>query len=200
MRLKQYIPNAITFLRLISIPPLAYFILRSEYVSAFALFALICLTDKLDGAAARAFKACSRFGACFDVFADLAYLLTALIALNIRALVPVWFTIVTAMKFIEFAITSSIWKTEHTRQGIWLFDGLGRCYAVLAILTPGVACLAALLPGSIEFVRYGFLVPIAVLAVVSSFARIWRCVVSAKPNRGNPKEKIDSNRFRSVLE
>ncbi len=179
----SHIPNIITLARLALTPLLARFILQGEYMSALAVFTAICLTDVSDGAAARALGTCSRLGAHLDVAADLLYVMATLTVLNMRGLAPTWFTAVAAIKCVEFIITSSMLKEGNRNESIWVFDGLGRCFSALAFLSPGVFCLAALLPGDAVYVMYVLLVPTSVFAAASSAARIARCVISARSRR-----------------
>lgn len=180
----RHIPNLITLARIPLTLLLLYFILRGEYVSAIPAFAAICLTDLLDGAAARALGACTRLGAYMDVAADLFYVMASLAVLNMKGLAPIWFTIVTAAKFIEFFITSNTLKKGNSPQIAWIFDGLGRCFSALAFLSPGVLCLTNLLPGGAVHFRYCFLFAACVFAAASSFARVVRCIMSMKPSHG----------------
>lgn len=48
-----------------------------------------------------------------DVFTDLLYIIALLVVLNITGLAPVWFTVVVALKFLEFAVTSAILKKAN---------------------------------------------------------------------------------------
>jgi CDP-diacylglycerol--glycerol-3-phosphate 3-phosphatidyltransferase len=176
MGMVRYIPNIITLTRIPLAICLLCLILQREYIAAALIFIAICLTDVLDGAAARALGACSRLGAYMDVAADLLYVLTSLAVLNINGCVPVWFMAVVALKFIEFAVTSRILKRKGGEASVWIFDGLGRCFAALAFISPGVLCLAALLPEVSEYVTYFLLIPACVFAVASSAARAFRCV------------------------
>ena len=180
----RHIPNMITLSRIPFTLLLLYFILRGEYVSAMPVFAAICLTDISDGALARALGACTHLGAYMDVIADLFYVMASLAVLNVIGLAPVWFTIVTATKFIEFFITSFILKKGNSPKNAWVFDGLGRCFSALAFLSPGVFCLAILLPGGAVYFRFCFMLVTCAFAVASSIARFVRCVASVKHGHG----------------
>ena len=179
----RHIPNMITLARIPFTLLLLYFILRGEHVSAMPAFAAICLTDISDGAAARALGACTRRGAYMDVAADLFYVMASLAVLNTKGLAPVWFTIVTAIKFIEFCLTSFVLNKGNSPQYTWVFDGLGRCFSTLAFLSPGVFCLAILLPDCAVYMRFCIMFATCVFAAASFFVRFVRCVVSMKSIR-----------------
>lgn len=179
----RYVPNIITFVRI----PLTFLLLCSiiqdEYMSAAFVFAAICLTDISDGIAARMIGACTRFGAYMDVAVDLFYVMASLIVLNMKGLAPVWFTAVSAFKFIEFAVTSYLLKKDNGNISIWAFDGLGRCFSALAFLSPGVFCLDILFPGGAEHFQYFFPILASAIAVASTNVRVARCVKSVKSRR-----------------
>lgn len=176
----RHIPNTITFIRFPLTLLLLFFIHRSEYPNAVAVFAVISLTDIFDGMTARALGACTRLGAYIDVFIDLLYVMSSLVVLNIKGLAPTGFTVITALKFTEFAVTSSILKRDEEKKNVWMFDRLGRSFSVLAFIAPGAFCVAAMIPGASLYIIYFLLVPACGLAVVSFAVRIARCRIFLK--------------------
>ncbi len=195
MSMARHIPNIITLARIPLTILLLYLILQREYMAAAMVFAAICLTDISDGAAARALGACSRLGAYLDVASDLLYVITSLAVLNINGRVPLWFMAVVVLKFIEFVVTSRILK-RRGEAGAWIFDWLGRCFAALAFISPGVFCIAALLPEVSEYVAYLLLIPACVFAVASSAARAMRCVRHVKPGKLCLRNQTNMLRFK----
>jgi CDP-diacylglycerol--glycerol-3-phosphate 3-phosphatidyltransferase len=115
-----------------------------------------------------------------DVSADLLYVMASLIVLNIKGLAPPWFTVVTALKFVEFAVTSSILSRSAGNKSAWIFDWLGRCFSALAFIAPGVFCIAAMYPAVFEYVVSFLLVLTCALAAASSAVRVTRCGISMK--------------------
>ena len=75
----QYLPNALTFSRLLLAAPLGYLILQQNYQWALAIGLLAGATDALDGFAARRLGALSRFGAILDPIADKLLVATCLV-------------------------------------------------------------------------------------------------------------------------
>jgi CDP-diacylglycerol--glycerol-3-phosphate 3-phosphatidyltransferase len=147
-------------------------------MSAIPVFAAICLTDILDGITARAMAVCTHLGAYMDVAADLLYVMSSLVLLDMKGLAPYWFTGVAALKFVEFAVTSLLLKRNAGNKNAWIYDGLGRCFSALVFITPGVFCIAAMYREAMEYVVYFLLIPACVFAVVSSAVRIARCGIS----------------------
>jgi cardiolipin synthase len=86
----QYLPNSLTFLRLLLAVPLGILILKGEFSLALAVGLLAGITDALDGFFARRLGACSRFGAALDPIADKTLITVTFLCLASMALVP-WY-------------------------------------------------------------------------------------------------------------
>lgn len=74
--LLRYLPNIITSLRLVAVPPVALLLWFGEYDSALILFALAGVSDGVDGYLARRFNWKSHWGAVMDPLADKLLLVT----------------------------------------------------------------------------------------------------------------------------
>lgn len=107
------LPNILTSLRILFIPLFAWLVLAGHEWWAFLCFALLMLTDKLDGDIARARGLITNFGKIADPIADKALMTAALVCLNITGALPVWITVL--ILFREFGIT--IWRFFLLRQG-----------------------------------------------------------------------------------
>jgi CDP-diacylglycerol--glycerol-3-phosphate 3-phosphatidyltransferase len=146
-----FIPNSITILRFIlticfisiltgrlvqnsAIPPAALYI----------LFVGICLSDLLDGAAARGLKAESVLGSILDISADSLFIFSSLITFNFFKVLPVWFTALVLADFLVFLMTSKLMLSMKPRniQRILVFDMPGKIAAVLFYLIPIAAWIA----------------------------------------------------------
>lgn len=86
----RWIPNALTFLRILLIAPFAGALLAEDYRRALVIFFLAAGTDAVDGFLARHFNWRSRLGAIADPLADKALLLTAYLMLTFTSVLPVW--------------------------------------------------------------------------------------------------------------
>ena len=86
----RWIPNALTFLRILLIAPFASGLLTENYRLALLIFIVAAATDAFDGFLARHFNWRSRFGAVADPLADKALLLTAYLMLTLTGVLPVW--------------------------------------------------------------------------------------------------------------
>ncbi|WP_180963890.1 CDP-diacylglycerol--glycerol-3-phosphate 3-phosphatidyltransferase [Corynebacterium aurimucosum] len=107
------LPNILTSLRIFFIPLFAWLVLGGHEWWAFGCFALLMLTDKLDGDIARSRGLITNFGKIADPIADKALMTAAFVCLNITGALPVWITVV--ILFREFGIT--IWRFYLLRQG-----------------------------------------------------------------------------------
>jgi cardiolipin synthase len=85
------LPNALSVLRLLGVPLFLWLLLGPE-ADGWALVVLMVsgFTDWLDGKLARWLDQSSRLGALLDPAADRLYIVSTLIALAIRDIVPVW--------------------------------------------------------------------------------------------------------------
>jgi cardiolipin synthase (CMP-forming) len=85
------VPNALSVLRLLGVPLFLWLLLGPEADGwAFAVLAVSGLTDWLDGKLARWLDQSSRLGALLDPAADRLYIVSTLVALALRDIVPVW--------------------------------------------------------------------------------------------------------------
>ncbi|MFP5335542.1 MAG: CDP-alcohol phosphatidyltransferase family protein [Actinomycetes bacterium] len=84
------IPNALSLLRLLLVPVFAYLIVNREDGLALLVLAVSGFTDYLDGYLARRWRQVSRVGELLDPAADRLYILSTLLGLAWRDLVPWW--------------------------------------------------------------------------------------------------------------
>ena len=70
------LPNVLTSVRILFIPVFAWLVLSQQWWWAFGLFAVLMLTDKLDGDIARARGLVTDFGKIADPIADKALMLS----------------------------------------------------------------------------------------------------------------------------
>ena len=73
------LPNFITLTRFLLIMPFAYYFLNSKINISLIIFAVISLSDKLDGLSARLMKQATNFGSVFDSITDWLLIFTTAI-------------------------------------------------------------------------------------------------------------------------
>ena len=138
------LPNALTVLRLLSVPVFAVLLLGSAaygpswLVAACAVFTAACITDVVDGRLARRRGLCTDFGAFADPIADKALVGTALLGLSWLGAVPWWVTAVVIGR--EAGVTAL--RTAVLRHGVIPASRGGK----LKALSQNVAVALYLLP------------------------------------------------------
>jgi len=92
------LPNKLTILRILLVPVCAYLAAVGEHIPAAVVFAVAALTDTLDGIIARKRHLVTNFGKFADPIADKVLVLSMLIALTYRHVLPVWLPIVVVFR------------------------------------------------------------------------------------------------------
>lgn len=153
----------------------------------YLLFAGICLTDLLDGAAARGFKAESALGSILDVSADGLFIFSSLILFNFFEVLPVWFTAFVLADFLVFLATSKLlirMKRKDMRRAL-IFDVPGRIAAVLFYFVPIFAWAAYSVPVRRNLLAFRALLFFsAFLAGISMSARLFFCFAALRNEKG----------------
>lgn len=88
------IPNTITMMRIITVPFLAYLLLRGAYGAAIWVFVAAGVSDALDGFIARRFQLCTRLGAVLDPLADKMLVVVSVLTLAWLGLLPWWLALI----------------------------------------------------------------------------------------------------------
>ncbi len=93
------IPNALSALRLAGVPVFLWLVLGPHH-DGIALLLLMAsgITDYLDGKLARMLGQSSKIGALLDPTADRLYIVSTVVALTIRGIIPVWLLIVLLLR------------------------------------------------------------------------------------------------------
>lgn len=84
------IPNLLSLLRLLLVPVFAWLILTRRDGAALTVLAVSGFTDYLDGTLARRWRQVSRVGQLLDPFADRLYIVSTLLGLAWREVIPWW--------------------------------------------------------------------------------------------------------------
>lgn len=87
---KDQIPNLITLLRLVLVPPVIALILAGSYLWALILFMLAGISDGIDGFLARRYGWRTRLGGLLDPLADKALMMSSFVALAWEGFLPWW--------------------------------------------------------------------------------------------------------------
>ena len=98
------LPNILSMLRLVGVPLFLWAIVVEQDLLALAVLMLSGLTDYADGKIARKFHMESRLGQLLDPIADRLYILTTLIGLAWRDIIPVWLVVVLISREVAMTI------------------------------------------------------------------------------------------------
>ena len=101
--------NALTALRLLLVPVFLYFLFAGDghetasRITAFVIFAVAIITDRIDGWLARTYDMVTEFGKLADPIADKTLIGAALIGLSMLGDVPWWVTVLILIR--ELGVT-----------------------------------------------------------------------------------------------
>jgi cardiolipin synthase (CMP-forming) len=99
------VPNALSVLRLLLVPAFAGLILTHRDGWALLTLATSGITDYLDGALARRWGQVSRMGQLLDPAADRLYILSTLLGLAWREMIPWWLAVALISRDVILALT-----------------------------------------------------------------------------------------------
>lgn len=183
INLAKKIPNMITLLRVVltCIVNVCICTNFSCTIIPIILIAVIFASDFIDGKIARKYGWTSKSGAIFDVLSDLFYIISSYVVLYVFHILPLWFLFIILFKFLEFTITSKLIKKYGSKDGVFVFDLIGRYVAVLFYIVPILAYVSF----QYSQVMYSLIVNefiflITFFVAISSGHRIWNCVNAMK--------------------
>ena len=108
------IPNGISAARLAGVPVFLWLVLgpRTATADYWAVGLLIAagLSDWLDGKIARAFNQASRLGQLLDPAADRLYIVSTIVALAVRQIIPWWLVAVLAVRELTVGVALALLK------------------------------------------------------------------------------------------
>lgn len=103
-------PNIISWLRLLSVPAIGYFLWTENYAVALPLFFISAFSDAVDGSLARTRNLVSPFGKMFDPLADKVLIATAVLIIAPRYL---GWEIVIAVVSIDLILIASAYMQKY---------------------------------------------------------------------------------------
>ena len=101
------VPNAITILRILLVPPFMIYLLRGQYGGALVIFTIAAISDFVDGYVARRFKQRTSIGAFMDPLADKLLAGTAFVLLAVQQIIPDWLAVIVISR--EFVIVGGLY-------------------------------------------------------------------------------------------
>jgi cardiolipin synthase len=92
------IPNVITALRFLLVPPVVILLLQERFTAALIVFGVAGFSDGLDGFLARRFDWRSRLGGIMDPLADKLLLASSFVTLGWLGLIPAWLVLLVILR------------------------------------------------------------------------------------------------------
>ena len=127
------IPNVLSFLRLLAVPVFGWLILAGHDLAAVILLAASGATDWLDGFLARTLHQTSLLGARLDPVADRLYILTAVVVMMVRGLVPWWLpAIIIGRDLLLLCLLPSLRRSGRIALPVNLIGKAGTMFLLLA--------------------------------------------------------------------
>jgi len=149
----EYLPSLLSVLRLIILPFLVYAFIFDFTFAAYALFLLAIGTDFLDGYIARKMKVGTKFGAYFDATVDFIFIIGMFRIFVTAGLYPYWVLPLMLFAFVQFLITSFLYKK--------IYDPIGKYYGSLLY---GAIGLTLLFSGQLFY----YIITVSVVAVTAA--------------------------------
>lgn len=141
----RHIPNALTVLRLLAAPLLAWLIIRGQFSEALMLVLFAGLTDWLDGWTARRLGVGGKLGVILDPLADKTLLVTLFICLGIAGLVPFWLVLLVLGRDVVIVVGALLLRLfRHVRR--FLPSMLGKISTFFQIVLVLLVLLEAAFP------------------------------------------------------
>ena len=137
----RHVPNALTILRLFSVPLTVWLMLRGHYGAAFWLFVGAGVTDAVDGAVARLANARSRLGMWLDPLADKVLLVSVYVALAAQAYLPLWLVVLVVLRDAVIVLYAVVYVLAGTFGGTPLLISKINTAAQLALAASVLAHL-----------------------------------------------------------
>lgn len=141
--LKRCIPNILTSLRVAGAFLLLF--LTPMSLEFLGVYLLCGVSDMFDGWASRKLHAESRFGASFDGFADLMFILVCLVIFIPYFSLPIWLWIFAAVIFGMKLLALCL---RYKKEGVVGFSAskMNKFAGVLLFISPIAACFVGIIP------------------------------------------------------
>jgi len=170
----DWLPNLISFLRIVLVPFVIAAILQGRYELAFVLFFIAGFSDLLDGFLARHFNWSTRLGSLLDPVADKLLVAGVFVSLAISGLIPVWLAVLVILRDLIIITGASVYNFMISR-----LDGSATLLSKFNTGVQGLYVLATLataavgMPGDNIKNSLGILMVITVVASGGHYVVSW---------------------------
>lgn len=148
--------------------------IKKEHITiGLLILMIICLSDFFDGRVARRLNITSDFGANFDVFTDIFYVISLIIRLCFIGWLPVWFLILVIEKTANYFITSALIQKNNADKFAYIKDPIGRIVTASYFFVPIAVFILNTFFLEYHYLIFFLLIPQAVFGLISSGHRIF---------------------------
>ena len=166
------IPNVITALRFLLVPPVVILLLQERFTAALIVFGVAGFSDGLDGFLARRFDWRSRLGGIMDPLADKLLVVSSFVTLGWLGLIPAWLVLLVILRDLVIIAGATFYhmRIEQFDAEPSVASKLNTAAQILLVLTvlysSGIQTLPAVL---MDILLYGVLVT----TLWSGFDYVW---------------------------
>lgn len=160
IKIKQNLSNAITLLRLLTLPHLIYSFNNLNMLISFSIFLASVTSDLLDGYVARKLKTASKLGAYLDILVDFLFIIGMYLNFSLKGIYTPWILLIIVLVFTQFIISNIIVK--HT-----IYDPIGKYFG--SILYGGIGITILISEHQIYSLITTVIVFTALLSIISRF-------------------------------
>ncbi len=130
------IPNAITLLRFLLVPPVVWLLLQGQYALALLVFAVAGLSDALDGYLAKRNGWTSRMGEILDPLADKTLLVSSYLVLGWLGQIPGWLVALVILRDLVILAGATLYhyRVQHVDAAPTLVSKLNTALQILLVL------------------------------------------------------------------
>lgn len=181
------VPNAISLLRLCSVPILVWLLLKQHFEWALWLFAVAAISDAIDGIIAKHFDLQTTLGSFLDPLADKALLVSGYVTAGISGLIPMWVVLLVVFRDIVIIGGAIVFETVTKSLAmepllISKINTLAQIILILSIL----AHLVYTIPGNNIVVLLQYAVAFTTITSGAAYMIIWS-------RRAHHHERADEN-------
>ena len=168
----RQLPNVLTALRLLLVPPILILLVRSEYGPALTLAIVAGVSDALDGWLARRFGWQTRIGGILDPLADKLLLVGSYLTLGALGHLPVWLVALVVLRDVVIVAGAAVYhfRFEAVQPEPTQLSKLNTAFQLLLALVVMLALAGAPVPGPIVG---GLVAIVGVLVAVTLVQYVW---------------------------
>ena len=167
------IPNLITGLRILLVPPIVLLLIADRFGAALVLFILAGVSDVVDGFLARAFNSKSRLGGWLDPIADKSLQISVYLTLAWLGLIPAWLMVAVILRDLVIVTGGAIYYFRIERvdaEPSWL-SKINTLFQILLVM---LVLYGQAVPGEVpEWLLSTMFLGVLFTTVVSGVDYVW---------------------------